>query len=389
MADSDLPAGSSADTPAAALEIVPFAMLITDASGEALAVNRHWLELSGMSRASSLGSGWLTVLDPEARARLREDAARVAQDKETISGDYQLGGPGFGRWTRWWINAHEGHGPVRLAIAVADVHEDYTRQANLYHLATHDSLTGLLNRSYFVEAADQALRRSERHGRHVGMVFVDLDDFKRVNDIGGHSLGDRVLYAVAGRLRHSVRSADLVARIGGDEFAVLCEDLVTIEEARVVAQRIATALAESVELDGQRWTVAASVGAAIDQDGPESAEDLLDRADRAMYEIKSVRRTEPLPPLTAMAPPGRWGDPEGDRPASTAEAQEPEPVTREEQPAAPPERASGDARQKLLSDIMALRDSLDAIRDRLGQLASMDPSVIDIRERQRASERRE
>ena len=384
MADSEPPAGSGVDSATrAALEIVPFAMLITDPSGDALAVNRHWLDLSGMSRASSLGTGWLSALDPEARARIREDAARVAEDRETIIGDYQLGGPGFGRWTRWWINTHGEDGSGLLSIAVTDVHEDYTRQANLYHLATHDSLTGLLNRSYFVEAADQALRRSERHGRHVGMVFVDLDDFKRVNDIGGHSLGDRVLYAVAGRLRHCVRSADLVARIGGDEFAVLCEDLVTVEEARVVAQRIASALAESVELDGQRWTVAASVGAAIDQDGPESAEDLLDRADRAMYEIKSVRRTEPLPPLASVAPPERWTEP----PPPSA-APQPGPGSHEQQQEKP-DPAPGDARRKLLDDIMALRDSLDAIRERLGQLASVDPSVIDIRERQRASDRRE
>jgi diguanylate cyclase (GGDEF)-like protein len=269
------------------------------------------------------------------------------------------------------MSGHDLEDRKLLAVAIADVHEDHTRQANLYHLATHDPLTGLLNRSYFVEAADQALRRSERHARHVGMVFVDLDDFKRVNDLGGHALGDRVLYAVGARLRHTVRSADLVARIGGDEFAVLCEDLVAAEQAQVVAQRIAAALAESVELDGQSWTVAASVGAAVDEGVPDSAEHLLDRADRAMYEIKSNRRTEPVSSIEApssaesMAPPS-------EPPVERRQVPVPESV---------PDPA-GEAAQHLVSDILALRDSLDAIRERLGRLSGGDSAVIDIRDRQ-------
>jgi diguanylate cyclase (GGDEF)-like protein len=352
----------------AALELVPFAMLISDASGQALAVNERWLELSAMGRAASLGAGWLTVLDPDDRTRVREDALRVAREGGTATADYQLGGPALGRWTRWWISGHDLEGRTLLAVAIADVHEDHTRQANLYHLATHDPLTGLLNRSYFVEAADQALRRSERHARHVGMVFVDLDDFKRVNDLGGHSLGDRVLYAVGARLRHTVRSADLVARIGGDEFAVLCEDLVAAEQAQVVAQRIAAALAESVELDGQSWTVAASVGAAVDEGVPDSAEHLLDRADRAMYEIKSIRRTEPVAPIEPPRSP-------------------PEPHA--ERRLAPPADPAAEATQHLVSDILALRDSLDAIRERLGRLSTEDPTVIDIRDRPEAGDRPE
>jgi diguanylate cyclase (GGDEF)-like protein/PAS domain S-box-containing protein len=378
MANTGSPSGPSNDSAAlAALELVPFAMLIADASGQALAVNERWFELSGMGRAASLGAGWLTVLDPDDRARVREDAGKVAREGGTATADYQMGGPALGRWTRWWISGHDLEGRILLAVAIADVHEDHTRQANLYHLATHDPLTGLLNRSYFVEAADQALRRSERHSRHVGMVFVDLDDFKRVNDLGGHALGDRVLYAVGARLRHTVRSADLVARIGGDEFAVLCEDLVAAEQAQVVAQRIAAALAESVELDGQSWTVAASVGAAVDEGVPDSAEHLLDRADRAMYEIKSIRRTEPVQPASA---------PEEPTPADASPGAEPPVERRLARAPEPPVDPAGDATQHLVSDILALRDSLDAIRERLGRLSTSDSGVIDIRDRQEAGD---
>lgn len=291
--------GRAHNTAIAALEVVPFAMLIADGSAQVLAVNGKWMELTGLGRANSLGPGWLSVLDPEARARLREDVLRVAREGGTVTVDYEIGGGPLKRWTRWWISRHELDGIPLVAIAAADVDDDYARQANLYHLATHDSLTGLINRSHFIECIDQALLRSQRQARRVAVVYVDLDGFKGVNDRGGHSLGDRVLFAIASRLRHAVRAADMVARIGGDEFAVLCEGLTASEQADVVARRIALALSESVELDGERWSVAASVGAAVDRGDPDSAEALVDRADRAMYSVKHGRRApdgeEPVP----------------------------------------------------------------------------------------------
>ena len=303
MADSEQQLRGKAHTAAvAALEVVPFAMLIADATGQALAVNGKWMDLSGLGRSNSLGAGWLSVLDPETRHRLREDVVRAAADGEGATVDYQMGAELHRRWARWWISRHELDGLPLVAIGVADVDDDYARQANLYHLATHDSLTGLINRSHFIECLDQALRRSQRQSRHVAVVYVDLDGFKRVNDRGGHSLGDRVLFAIAARLRHAVRSADMVARIGGDEFAVLCEGLGAADQADVVAKRIALALQESVDLEGERWAVAASVGAAIDRGDPDSAEDLVDRADRAMYSVKLARR---VPDDNGAAAPSR------------------------------------------------------------------------------------
>jgi diguanylate cyclase (GGDEF)-like protein len=411
MAETPQNAAAPVKTAAiAALEVVPFAMLIADGSAHALAVNQKWLELSGLNKSASLGFGWLSVLDPDSRARLREDALRVAAGGGLATADYQLGGETLGRWTRWWVSRHELDGMPLLAIAIADVHEDHTKQANLYHLATHDSLTGLINRSHFVESADQALRRNERHGRRVGVVFVDLDGFKRVNDVGGHSLGDRVLYAIGARLRHAVRNADMVARIGGDEFAVLCEDLTAVEQAEVVARRISVALGESVELDGERWSVAASVGAAVDHGPPDTAEDLLDRADRAMYAMKSTRResipTVSLRPEPAAPAPSsglaavvtekrrapvydrRAGDRGPDRAGDRALAGD---RARDRAGDRPPDRAGAArrctddpvaaARQHLVTDMLALRDSLDAIRDHLGRLASGDAGVIDVCEK--------
>ena len=292
------PRGRAHTTAVAALELVPFAMLIADGTGNALAVNQRWIDLTGRSRPDSLGAGWLDALDADHRHRLRDDILRVAAGGPAAApatADYQLIGGARRRWARWWLSGHELEGVPLVAVAAADVDEDYARQASLYHLATHDSLTGLVNRSHFMECIEQALRRNQRASRHVGVVYVDLDGFKRINDRGGHSLGDRVLYAIAARLRHAVRSADMVARIGGDEFAVLCEGLGAAHQAEIVARRIATALTESVELDGERWAVAASVGAAVDQGAPDTAEELVDRADQAMYSIKLTRRSDRAP----------------------------------------------------------------------------------------------
>ena len=292
--------GQVPTTITAALDLVPFAMLITDSSGSALSVNQRWCELSGIGYEASLGSGWLDALSTETRPRLLASLREVAAHSANLSEDHQIGRPQNRRWVRWWISRHAVAGVSMLAVAAADVDDDYARQADLYHLATHDPLTGLFNRRHFMEAIDQALLRNQRSAHRVGVVYVDLDGFKGVNDRGGHAMGDRVLSAVGARLRHAVRSADLVARIGGDEFAVLCEGLGEEEQAEVVASRIASALADSVELEGERWAVTASVGAAVDLEGHLSASELIDRADRAMYSVKHSRQG----PQRTTAPPG-------------------------------------------------------------------------------------
>lgn len=361
MADRDHEwgAGSLEGALRGALEMVPFAMLIADAGGRVLGVNRQWCDLSGLDHERSLGRGWLEALTGDSRMRLQADIDRVVTDGGAVTSDHQLTASGAPRWSRWWLGRQdrESGGPL-VTMATADVDDDYARQANLYHMATHDALTGLANRSHFFDSIEQALRRNERQARRVGVVYVDLDGFKHVNDQGGHSLGDRVLLAISSRLRHAVRGADTVARIGGDEFAVLCEGLTEVEQAEVVAQRIEHALAESVELDGERWLVPASVGAAVDRGGPDTAEALMDRADRAMYSAKHARR-------------------------ETAEPASPSPAVVADRPTADPAAANGSAHpaaQPDPPDVAGLRDSLASVRTLLDRLLATDRATIDIRQ---------
>jgi diguanylate cyclase (GGDEF)-like protein len=161
-------------------------------------------------------------------------------------------------------------------------------QEQLSHQAFHDSLTDLANRSLFSDRIDHALLRRTRTGKPVGVLFIDLDDFKGVNDTLGHSAGDQLLIGVAERLRASLRRPDTAARLGGDEFAVLIEDIDTPIEAEAVAERVFTSLVEPFAIAGQSVTVHASIGVAISDDLTDSASRLMRHADVAMYAAKSA-----------------------------------------------------------------------------------------------------
>jgi diguanylate cyclase (GGDEF)-like protein len=155
----------------------------------------------------------------------------------------------------------------------------------LRHQAFHDSLTGLANRSLFLERVTEATSRPNRRHRPV-VLFVDLDDFKTVNDSLGHSAGDQLLVAVAGRLRACLRPADLAARMGGDEFAVLLERS-EVNNAMVVGERIIASLRQPFMIEGNEVVVRASVGIAEYNPLGETAEELLRNADVAMYTAKA------------------------------------------------------------------------------------------------------
>ena len=149
-----------------------------------------------------------------------------------------------------------------------------------------DPLTGLASRTQLLEGAARACRRAERPSA-VAMLFLDLDDFKLINDGLGHAVGDQVLAAVGARLRRATRGADLAARLGGDEFAVLLDALTTPDDAAVVVERIYAALHESLVLDGRSLTLVASVGIAH-WDGAATPAELLRNADLAMYRAKTL-----------------------------------------------------------------------------------------------------
>jgi diguanylate cyclase (GGDEF)-like protein len=184
---------------------------------------------------------------------------------------------------------------VEIAMLFAGEAAMALENARLYdeirHQALHDGLTGLANRVLFRDRVGHALQRSQgRDGRPFAVLFIDLDDFKTLNDTLGHARGDEVLIAVAQRVAESLRPSDTAARLGGDEFAVLLDDCVDEEQALSVAIRLADSLREPMDLGEIAPAVAASIGVAVSGTDGETADDLLRNADVAMYAAKSSSR---------------------------------------------------------------------------------------------------
>lgn len=163
-------------------------------------------------------------------------------------------------------------------------------QNALLRLSQQDALTKLPNRSYFQDQLRQAMARAERHERLLAVLFLDLDRFKVINDSLGHAHGDQLIQAVAQRLQASMRQSETVARMGGDEFTLLLEDLTTVEEATFAAQRILDCFREPFAVDGRELFVNTSIGIAIYPFDSADCQTLLKNADTAMYRAKELGR---------------------------------------------------------------------------------------------------
>ena len=192
-------------------------------------------------------------------------------------------------WLETTFRAVRGPGGEALEMVCVsrDISERKSAELELAHRALHDGLTGLPNRTLFLDRLGQALRRSRRRDGGVAVVFLDLDRFKVVNDSLGHKAGDRLLVDVAMRLSSALRPSDTLARFGGDELTLLCEDIGDGEDARAVAQRLLDTFGEPfVVQDGEAF-LQASIGIALSRDGFETPEDLIRDADAAMYRAKA------------------------------------------------------------------------------------------------------
>ncbi|WP_434480815.1 putative bifunctional diguanylate cyclase/phosphodiesterase [Gemmatimonas sp.] len=171
------------------------------------------------------------------------------------------------------------------------------------HRATHDPLTGLANRELFLDQLDRALAFGARYSRKTGLLFVDLDGFKSINDTRGHALGDILLKAVSGRLLESVRRSDAVARLGGDEFVVLLPDVTSRRDVAFVKETILNSLRAPIETGtADALYIEASIGSAMSPLDGATAKDLLDAADADMYHEKHQRRRDRVRSLSLESP---------------------------------------------------------------------------------------
>ncbi len=220
--------------------------------------------------------------------------------------------------------------PEGLARALSFAIERQRRLATLEaarseaaHRATHDPLTGLANRELFLDQLDRALAFGTRYNRKTGLLFVDLDGFKAINDTLGHATGDLLLQAVSSRLLECVRRSDAVARLGGDEFVVLLPDVTSRRDVAYVRDTILQTLREPVQLgEGQSIVCGASIGSAMSPLDGTTATELLGASDTDMYRDKDVRKRGRTPtPLSVHAVAGNAANP-ADRTPATGDRRE-------------------------------------------------------------------
>ncbi|MBI3898216.1 MAG: sensor domain-containing diguanylate cyclase [Gammaproteobacteria bacterium] len=276
-----------------ALTVIANPVFIADRRGYIVWVNDAFCRISGYSPDEIIGKS------PRILKSGKQDAAFYRQLWETIlAGNTWHGEVAQRRKDGSLFTVEEAISPLRddtgaITHYVA-IHHDVTRRKNEVererYLAYHDTLTDLPNRAMFFDVLKQALAKSGRTANSLALLYVDVDNFKSINDTLGHHSGDRLLRAVADRLRAAVRKHDTVARLGGDEFAVLQTDLDHPEIADALAAKVLDTISQPFMIDGHTVHVSVSIGIAIHPGDGDSPPDLLGNADRAMYQAKNHGR---------------------------------------------------------------------------------------------------
>jgi len=234
-----------------------------------------------------------SCVHPDDRLRVRAGELRCLETGENHDEEYRVVWPdGTIRWLRETGNVvkNELDETIKMMGVVRDITEEKASANYLKHLAHFDPLTGLPNRLVLEERLSEALEQARASATRVALVFVDLNGFKAINDRYGHAAGDRVLVTTATRLKRILRSTDTVARIGGDEFVVILQDLPQgkslQDEARTICQKIFVELSPPVTIGNDQRHIGTSLGVAVFPDHAPSIDRLLHIADLAMYEAK-------------------------------------------------------------------------------------------------------
>ncbi|MDQ2101508.1 bifunctional diguanylate cyclase/phosphodiesterase [Azospirillum isscasi] len=268
-------------------------MVVTNEKNRIVAVNDAFCRITGYSREEVIGG------DPAMLASGRQDRSFYAdmwvklQEDGHWSGEIwnkRKSGEVYPEWLSIQVVRNEAGEAVNYIAAFSDITEKRAQEERIRHLAQYDFLTDLPNRFLLRDRLERAMLAADRHGTKVGLLFVDLDRFKTINDSLGHGVGDRLLRAVGARLLETVRASDTVSRQGGDEFVILLNDLDGPDAACSVARKVLRAMAEPFPVDGHELPISPSIGIALYPDDAPSIDSLLKCADMAMYAAKEAGR---------------------------------------------------------------------------------------------------
>jgi len=243
--------------------------------------------LIGRPSEDVVGRTLREVLPAKQAAFFLERYRRIVTTGEALSEEFRTSGDDV---AATWV----AHRAVKLgdgvSVTARDISEQKVVEAQLRSRAENDVLTGLPNRTLFFERLEQAMVRARRDRVGVGVLFLDVDHFKKVNDKHGHAAGDAVLVEFAERLRRSVRATDTVARLSGDEFAILLADVDNVGGAEAVAAHIVDVIRMPFDAGGKHLSIGTSIGVGFSPRGLESAQSLVASADRKLYQAKAAGR---------------------------------------------------------------------------------------------------
>jgi diguanylate cyclase (GGDEF)-like protein/PAS domain S-box-containing protein len=270
------------------------AVAVTDTAFQFLSVNPAFARITGWRHEEIVGRS-ASLLNcsqhaPEHYLAMREELTRSGHWRGELW-QRRKNGEEFLSWVQVSEVRDAGGQRTHFVSVISDITDRKRTEQELRYLANYDALTGLPNRTLLTERIGHAIIRARRGTRKVAVLFLDLDRFKHVNDSMGHAVGDRMLKAAGSRLRQVVREGDSVARIGGDEFTVVLENIGSGAEAERVAEKIIAAFEQPLELDnGQEVVISPSIGISLHPDHGQVPSDLLKFADTAMYQAKEHGR---------------------------------------------------------------------------------------------------
>ncbi|MBD2203241.1 GGDEF domain-containing protein [Calothrix sp. FACHB-1219] len=268
-------------------------LLTTLGKGYCVEVNQTFLNVTGYSRENVIGTP-ITVLDMGLTVDSYAQIKKKSQTQDFIqnleiefclkSGEKRIG--------LLSVKRLEWFGKTYLLNVIRDITERKQIEDDLRRIAMHDPLTGLPNRAYFMQQLDYVIESLQYHPDSCSYIlFLDLDAFKAINDNFGHAMGDKLLVEISQRLRAILRWGDFIARLGGDEFVILLEDVQNFRYATRIANQVITALKQPMLLNGQKISCSVSIGISMISDGEKSPEEILDKADAAMYQAKAFGKS--------------------------------------------------------------------------------------------------